>query len=381
MCTNPILIPNKSRVSKKGHIVAPSFHLQHDTSSLYIRVPCGQCAECIKKKQINIMQRSQILEMSYHPFFFTLTYDNIHLRTLSLSSGEEYAYCDWTDITKMLKLIRKYWDLPRKIKYIIVNEYGKQTKRPHYHGIFYVEKLAGDNFGDILNLQAYVTSMLLRYYCRNVGTNRNPIFEPLFTFSQKRVFGKLTKNFDCHYILSSTKDDKSNPTIYILKYMFKESKYIKWLKMHLKETLTHVDDTNEVDLSEYRFAWNLLKPRCVYSKNFGLKYVDKQYKRREVREFNPGTKEFVSKNFDLSKHDPDAKLPQIYNTASGKGFTISSYYRSLLTREQLDFFYSKVREQFGDVFFIQDTTTSELIQREQKNNEIRDKNYSDLLDL
>lgn len=162
MCTNPITITRKDVCSN---------------STRTFVVPCGKCAECVKKKQAEFAALSLhqgLKSGSLH--FFTFTYrnetipvaitedpfddDNRHIvgfqrgcsdwlddngffknRVLfdHVSDSSEFELCCSLcreDVKKVLKQFRK--DNPdASFKYAIFGEYGEQHGRPHYHGLFF----------------------------------------------------------------------------------------------------------------------------------------------------------------------------------------------------------------------------------------------------
>lgn len=108
-----------------------------------VEFPCGKCLDCINRRASGWATRLQEeLKVSETAAFITLTYDDDHL--------------DFTENGLMtvsretLKAFHKrYKEAIRKdsgktgIKYYAVSEYGSQTNRPHYHGIYFnIPKLA-----------------------------------------------------------------------------------------------------------------------------------------------------------------------------------------------------------------------------------------------
>lgn len=90
-------------------------------------VPCGSCIACrinhTSQWTIRLLAEKQYWDKSS---FVTLTYDDEHLKDMSLHPE---------DLTKFLKRLRKYLDVP--IKYYACGEYGSKTARPHYHLILF----------------------------------------------------------------------------------------------------------------------------------------------------------------------------------------------------------------------------------------------------
>lgn len=105
-----------------------------DFDSNLVKVPCGKCAFCLTNKRSQWMFRiwHEMKNQSYKGWFLTFTYDEKHVkRTVDGKLSLRFR-----DVQLFLKQVRK-----RKyyVKYIIVGEYGGQTKRPHYHGLIWTD--------------------------------------------------------------------------------------------------------------------------------------------------------------------------------------------------------------------------------------------------
>lgn len=74
-------------------------------------------------------------------YFVTLTYNNEHLPWLILKDGTKIPCFNKFHIRNFIKYIRVWLKrnnmLSTGIKFLMCSEYGKNTKRPHYHGILY----------------------------------------------------------------------------------------------------------------------------------------------------------------------------------------------------------------------------------------------------
>lgn len=133
-----LLCKTKPDHIEECHFVADS----GEVIEVFIHVACGHCSVCQKRKRDSFGYRC-IAESSmydYPPYFVTLTYDAEHLP----ADGS----LDYSHVQKWLKrfritLARKY-GFKGRIRYACCGEYGKNTKRPHYHlllwGIPYLGK-------------------------------------------------------------------------------------------------------------------------------------------------------------------------------------------------------------------------------------------------
>lgn len=90
-----------------------------------LRLPCGTCTECIKKRAIDWALRAKH-EISLHKenCFLTLTYDDAHLPS---------KFIQKLDFQKFLKKVRKKY----KLRYMVSYEYGSKKQRPHVHAIIF----------------------------------------------------------------------------------------------------------------------------------------------------------------------------------------------------------------------------------------------------
>lgn len=93
-----------------------------------MRVPCCRCMSC------RIRRRAEWTVRLYHELdehedaaFVTLTYDDSVL--------PPNASLVKRDLQLFHKRLR--FDFKKRIKYYAVGEYGRQTQRPHYHGIYF----------------------------------------------------------------------------------------------------------------------------------------------------------------------------------------------------------------------------------------------------
>ncbi|AXH74436.1 MAG: replication initiator protein [Microviridae sp.] len=116
-------------------------------------VPCGKCEECIKDKQNEYVIRTieEAMKVKGNIYFLTLTYSDANVplavdpdgELIDEDTGEVLSTLkslDNRDITLWKKRCTRsiYYHSKRscKFSYLICGEYGPQTHRPHYHGLF-----------------------------------------------------------------------------------------------------------------------------------------------------------------------------------------------------------------------------------------------------
>lgn len=139
MCTHPIQIRNRSKLIKAG-------------DPIYYTVSCGRCPECIKKT------RDQYELRAYYEieacrkvwpnlglYFLTLTYNNDNVPFYINEDGDRKYCADFSDIQKMLKMLRKLLKEHNNnkdvgLRYFCTCEFGEKRGRIHYHMILITEK-------------------------------------------------------------------------------------------------------------------------------------------------------------------------------------------------------------------------------------------------
>ena len=137
MCTRPLRLESHSVYFDKR--VSQYFH----------EVPCGVCEECREAQKNEWCTRLQF-EISHYAkiggkvIFLTFTYNEMCIPTLELLDEDcvESVKCfNGDDILKFLDMLNskvQYQYGKKKYKYFICSEYGKYTRRPHYHGCFFL---------------------------------------------------------------------------------------------------------------------------------------------------------------------------------------------------------------------------------------------------
>lgn len=129
MCLFPFRATQDYVVSKKTGLVEKFGKLKSDHEG-EIKLPCGQCVECITKRTQEWATRCEH-EMAIHKenCFITLTYNTETLPSIkSFQEREQF--------TLFLKSLRNSLG-NKKIKYIASHEFGGKTFRPHHHLIIF----------------------------------------------------------------------------------------------------------------------------------------------------------------------------------------------------------------------------------------------------
>lgn len=192
-----------------------------------------------------------------------------------------FPYADIHHIQLLLKNLRDNNPCDgRNLRYVAVSELGKTNGRPHFHILFLVEKRPDDEA--ILpavylkglparkgvkpevytKLESALYHAVFKYWAINVGTRKNPVYEPLFKYRKRYYGGKVYTNFDLHYVNPDlTTEGVSNVAYYVTKYIMKgsekEARRQQFLRLNLSE-------------EDYNLAWKTIRCRCLMSKGLGL---------------------------------------------------------------------------------------------------------------
>lgn len=282
----------------------------HDTLSEFITVPCGNCPQCIAMRQGFYNQRIQMESLRSHLFMFTLTYNDESL--IYVDCGDyHYPIPLLSDIQNMFKRFRNDG---HKFRVSYVTEYGKKRARPHFHGIFALDK----SLGSWQTLERKYYKLFFNSWRRNIAApvwspkkqawranSRNPIWQPLFTPVYKRC---RCTTFDFHYI-EPIKGHDSDVSYYVSKYITKYDQRTDKLlqKISLDPALS------DKELSDLLF---FTKPRCITSKDFG-----------DWRD--PLISEYINK---CASKESAFRYPQFIDIYTGQQWPMSPYYGKHLDR-------------------------------------------------
>lgn len=271
-----------------------------DTTSQYIPVPCGHCSSCVNLRQQYILQRCQMEAFDHDFYMLSITYNQ---ESLPIHEVGDYrlAYVDFSDWQKMLKMIRKYEDLP-KFRYLVVTEYGGKRHRPHLHAVLSFPRTS-DCRSDKVSMALRLHRIFLKYWRRNYGSSRSPVWKPLLTYKRTR----RSWNYDLHYVDPwLTKGGINDVAFYVSKYCLKHDEWYENLQRRLYMTL---------DEDDYKEARSLLHPKIIMSKGFGDPLNEKVITH-------------IRKGIDFAIDDPMALYPYFLSPVNGTTFPLAPYYRS-----------------------------------------------------
>lgn len=211
---------------------------------------------------MSLVQRCIMETVKNHLFFATLTYNEDMIPRLIINQ-KIIKYARYQDLNGVIRRLRKYELFPRPFRYFAVSELGSKRGRPHFHVLFSVPKYDGDDFNTCLGLEQRMFKVLLDNWTRRFGgSSKFPVYLPLCTFQRRIRHGKVSTNFDLHYVNENySMDGSANVAFYVLKYMLKPSTRARRLQQALRLNLEE---------SEYNRYWSIIKPRYWKSHNFGL---------------------------------------------------------------------------------------------------------------
>lgn len=348
MCLTPITLRNPnydSRIVKieyklKHHLrmtedekklIGNNLANLHNRTITHIQVPCGHCDECRLVRSSEFVQRCSMEALNSHVYFFTLTYDNKHLPYCYFEFADENTgevekvqvpYASFKDITDMFKRIRTHQErggLNIPFRYAVVSERGSKKHRPHFHGLLFIP-----NTYDPYVAEKHFTDLILKYYAVNVGTRKNPVYEPLFTKVVRFYNGRPSTNFDFHYVRPDDVTGVKNPFYYVSKYITKTDPYIPHLKESLKSYFEDCDllESNiNKDMVNFDVIWRLVNPKIVCSRCFGL---GAQHNALDISTYLRRTIEF--------SYAKGYTVPKFYDKVNGKESNLCHYYKFVKSR-------------------------------------------------
>ncbi len=129
MCTSPLVINNNSP------------YKVYDISPKKYQVPCGKCLECRSLVQNDWCTRlSYEINMFYRNggigVFLTFTYNDDDLPIFAPLNQPCFRHDDVLKFLDRMNLYMQRFYGAHMYKYFICSEFGKNTQRPHYHGLF-----------------------------------------------------------------------------------------------------------------------------------------------------------------------------------------------------------------------------------------------------
>lgn len=323
-----------------------------DTTFSYIPCPCGECANCVKKRQNDIIQRTCMEAIGCHVFFCTLTYNGKYLPYHTIEAeytksgvAESIPYSDWHDLQLLFKRLRNDCKsfLGRPFRYLAVSERGSKKNRPHFHLLFFVPKLDTDT-PDVIDLMEHnMWIKVLNYWSRNIGTRKNPIYEKLLTYKEIRTPYGIRKNYDFHLVRPRPNCPETSVAFYVTKYVAKYRELDKRLRMQLREICF------DKDIEDSCMA--IVKSRFVTSVSFGLGIKpgsDWSNRSRIEALVRQSLSEQVARNADYP----------LFHDFYGRTFPLSDYFiaKFQTVQNKISLYYNRTSQQLQDSPCVDDSS-------------------------
>lgn len=374
MCTKLTSIPNPNYNSKN-----PLTRRLKDTTSQRIWIKCGHCDECIKEKQIDMIQRIQMEAEGSYLFMVMLSYNERNIPKTKASDGHTFKHVDYEHIKNMMKRVRKRKYIDRDIRYIFTSEYGGKKHRPHYHGIIIVPKEEGDTPWVPINLEYTLRNCILKEWTINKGTNRKPIYDNLLDFKSILKRGKVYSNYDLHYIVPDRNGENIQAAFYVLKYLMKEDKYTRALHYAIKANYTRniINDKGDIE-PEWQYLWRILKPKWSKSEGFGVKGKKEWYTKDTGLGYttrswrikpNQDTIKDLEQMIQLSYNGHE--MPCYFNKVTGQDFPMAKYYKQKVMKTCDHLRFTPINEETGDAMRITDPKDRAQLKRQENLSEKR----------
>lgn len=299
MCLNPKYIDN------------PTHSFIEGMTKYKIQVPCGVCEECRNLQKSEWFIRSYCEYLSIKDFgscfFLTFTFadcpvfkahykgyvynENLGLNELKDCTIETPAFS--YDIVRafikaLRKLLEKSYGNDTKLKYIMFPEYGETYHRPHYHGLFFINKkidssaffrLCDGYDNDEYRRRFYNWSKSIPYFKTKTSPN-----------------GLVSRGaWRYGWVIASTPEkggitvNSYQSILYCSKYACKDLSYFE--KDDVKHFIDSVHDASiHQDNSVYDSlkVWKKMCPRHFQSNNLGFDYIENFVKDNPIQALTQG---------------------------------------------------------------------------------------------
>lgn len=184
-----------------------------------------------------------------------------------------------------------------------------------------------DNLANKWSTANQLFSIFLKYWRRNIGSRRVPIWKPLCTYVRRGN----KYNYDLHWLdPNSSKDGLDGVSFYVTKYLLKYDSFVEKFKSLLYYNLSD---------SDFHDAWLKFKPRCLLSKGFGL--INGTYDQKSLVP-DPLISDHIKSGIQFSLDDRTALFPYFVSKQNGSTYPLAPYYsRRFVTPEHMIEFVSR----------------------------------------
>lgn len=267
-CEHPVRIHDPTRV-----YIYDRFGQDLNT----ILVPCNKCAACQSQKRKNWFFRLKVeSNKCVVSYVVTLTYNDIDIPPLTVDSdtGKEYHPICYEDVQLFNKRLRKKIG---SFRFFAVSEYGPENLRPHYHIVYFFDRLITryDFDNAVFNSwfpQTRITidetndraAQYVLSYCLSLHGDIPKVFWPRIRCSTKPFIGSgLLDNEEFLRYLHINKTDLSNYVGYkqrlprILRDRIFDDEEKAFFKAELGRLIERKKETEFIDLLKYEKKYGL----------------------------------------------------------------------------------------------------------------------------
>lgn len=343
-----------------------------DKKSDYVYIKCGHCSECIREKIQGYAQRIMMESINNYMFLCTLTYSNSMLPGVTIANGKTVHFADTYDVSQMLERMQKWRNrgdhthkwirYPHKV--FAVSELGGKKARPHFHMIIFIPKRFANDEPEIRKIESELYWAIRENWARNEGTNRKPVYTPLFRYAEKWVNGQLTKNYDLHWVdPKTTQNGEADAAFYVLKYLLKQQNNDNNKDKEKDKTAIETDAVKDDEegwewrkmrwlkkqcsTEEFDLIWPRIRSKAFYSKWFGLN-MQRHANGELLSDYD--IEKYIRNCIEWSKGKYD--FPVFINPANKKTTPLCNYYRKkYMTLDDVKAFWKEDNEgltKYGD---------------------------------
>ena len=247
----------------------------------YVKFACGECEECrqTKRREYELRLKTElrkVAKLGYTVCFGTLTYNDEHLPHLTVNQSkinDSLFYLgdksvklfdkplqpftipcfNRQHVRELFRYLRKYYNkkTPQQpILYLCCMEYGKHTRRPHYHFIIACKDSAENIFNLIRN-----------WWCKNNDFG--------FIFPRRYQGGDMNRGVKT-LPFEVDKSKINSASKYVAKYTTKDISYYQLQEVKYAEMLLTCDPNNKGNIE----LWNNCKPSLLCSRGLGHSLLD-----------------------------------------------------------------------------------------------------------
>ena len=205
--------------------VTPRSVYSHAFNVVNVSAGCGKCDEC---REVNRNEWVNRLCFEYDAnkggccVFLTFTYNDSHLPRFV--DGDFFCSCfNHDDVKAFLRSLKNYYFRKmhcQPFKYFWASEYGKNTRRPHYHCLFYLDASIASCWSDFVEVCRHIWSKSILPPDSSLAAVKSFGFGYMFPDIRSGRYVDIKGNDRCPKIRSGVKG-----MVYCSKYACKDMSY------------------------------------------------------------------------------------------------------------------------------------------------------------